>query len=527
MMKKSYIASFIIAIVVMAFHSCSDKWGSHYDDAANGASSNVMELMRSDAQLSKFCQMVVAAGYADMLASSQTFTVFAPVNEALTNVDINDLPTVKRIVLNHIARFNCPVAQGKDAVVKMYNGKRLEFEGLKFGGAVILKADIIAKNGILHVLESQIPYSFNIREYADTHEATSSLSKFISRFDDEVMDIEASRPIGVDASGATIYDSVMTAYNPILQHPVYGLGDIASEDSTFTMLMPDNDAWAKAYERISPYFKVYRDNPLEADSVADVQTSLAIISDLIYRSRVENPMSVTSLISTSGSKITDVASLFADSEKIGASNGLIYLTSQLNYDNTETWNKEIGVEAEAQYGRTPGVGTTVYTRAVTSDQAHAEEISNRNYIEVVGNTSSRNPGVTFSVPNVLSGEYDIVASFVPAVTADASVTGERTKLQFTLTYMDANGRSKTSNFKSDDYVTDSLQMTMMNVGRFDFPISDYYDRLWLSQTGNTEQSIVPTTKLYIVTDVSNADFNSGKYVRQFRLDKIIFIPVKK
>ena len=78
-MKKSRILIGLLAIAgVMT--SCSEEWDNHYEQSEQTAKESVMELIQADAQLSTFAQMLEISGYNDLLASSQTFTVFAPVN---------------------------------------------------------------------------------------------------------------------------------------------------------------------------------------------------------------------------------------------------------------------------------------------------------------------------------------------------------------------------------------------------------------------------------------------------------------
>lgn len=530
-MKKSRL---LIGLLTMAgvMTSCSEEWDNHYEQSEQTAKESVMELIQADAQLSTFAQMLEISGYDDLLASSQTFTVFAPVNEALAEVDLEDVAAVKRIVLNHIARFNNSTALGETETVKMYNGKRFGFEGNTFGHAEMLEADIIAHNGILHILSDQIPYSYNLREYIDVHESTSKIAEFIALYDTREMDLEASRPIGVDANGATVYDSVMYDYNPVLQHPWYGIGDIADEDSLFSMIIPDNEAWDKAYERIRPYFTVYDKDAAIADSIGDVQTKLAIVNDLVYRRVIENPATEVDLWSTRGSEVVDPTELFGGTVKENASNGIMYLASELKYDNVATWNKLLEVEGEEQEGRQAAAASAIYTRSVGSDNIHYDSISEARYIEVVstGSTATQ-PGVTLTIPNVLSAEYDIYVSFVPATVTD-TLSIEKTRLVFSLTYMQANGRNKTVTYrdqKGTKYVTNDREMTWMKVNDepVAFPVSNYYDMLWLIDPLHTTNDRVNTTKLLIKTDVANAEFNRNEMVRRFRIDRVVFVPIKK
>lgn len=530
-MKKSYISIGLLAVAgVMA--SCSEDWDNHYEPSDQVAQESVMELIQTDPELSTFAKMLDIAGYDDLLASSQTFTVFAPTNEALADVDLEDVDAVKRIVLNHIARFNNSTASGDGHTVKMYNGKRFAFDGDTFGSVGLERTDIIANNGILHVLSEQIPYSYNFREYIDVHESTSKMSAFLKLYDRREMDLGASRPIGVDANGATVYDSVMYDYNPVLQHGWYGIGDIADEDSLFTMIIPDNEAWDKAYERIRPYYTVYDKDPEVADSIGDVQTKLAIVHDLVYRRVIENPMAETDLWSTRGGEVVEPQVLFAGTTREDASNGIMYKTSSLNYDNVATWNKLLEVEGENQEGRQAAQASTIYTRSIGSDNIYYDSISKARYIEVVssGSTATQ-PGVTVTIPNVLSTEYDIYVSFVPGTVND-TLNIEKTRLTFTLSYMGANGRTQNKTFrdqKGTRYVTSEKEMTWMKLNDepVSFPVSNYYDMLWLIDPLHTQADRVNTTRLLIKTDVSNAEFNRNEMVRKFRIDRVVFVPIKK
>ncbi len=526
-MKSKYIITASLA-AMMASASCSDDWDSHYEPGHNGSGKTVYEMIKADPSLSRFAEMVDAAGYKTLLESSQTFTVFAPTNEALATVDMDDQTAVKRIVANHIARFNVSTATAPDKGVKMYNGKRFFFEGKAFGSAPIISADNIAGNGILHVISSQIPYFYNLREYMDTHESTTSIAEFIKRFDERRLDLEASRPISVNESGQTVYDSVMVDYNPVFEHSFLGLGSIACEDSVFTMIIPDNNAWQKAYDRISPYYNVYDADSKVSDSIRDVQTSLAILGDLVYRQRITDPASLSKVVSTSGSEITDVASLFSGTMPVEASNGMIYIAPSVNYDNTLTWNKEIEVEGENTVGRTPGAATTVNVRSVDSSHPLASEVSDMRYIEVTPTSPSRQPSVTISIPDVLSCEYDIYASFVPGNVADETVVDDRTRVQFTISYRGENGRQTSKKFNSQDFVTSPTEMTLIKVAEaFSFPTSNFYDRLWSMDESHSELDKSVTTTLLVSTNVSNAEFNRNELTRRFRLDRIILIPVKK
>ena len=60
-----------------------------------------------------------------------------------------------------------------------------------------------------------------------------------------------------------------------------------------------------------------------------------------------------------------------------------------------------------------------------------------------------------------------------------------------------------------------------------FPVSNFYDMLWLIDPLHTSADRVNTTKLLIKTDVTNAEFNRNEMVRKFRIDRVLFVPIKK
>lgn len=516
------------AAALVSLGACSDNWDDHYGpDSSLVADTTVYEMIKSDPSLETFGRMIDIAGYAGLLDTSQTFTVWAPDNEALAGVDLSDEDEVRRIVANHVARFNVSTASSGD--VRMYNGKVMRFDGNTFGGAELRRSDIVVRNGVMHVLASRIPYSYNIREYIDTHAETSSLSAFLRRFDENKFDEASSAPIDIDENGNTVYDSVKVVYNRLFQHPRLGLGDILAEDSVFTMVVPDNNAWREAYDRISPLFNVYDADPGRADSIRDVQTSLAIVRDLIFRQRVTDPGSLSSLTATSGSILPDPAGLFSGAEKINASNGMIYLSPLVGYDTRATYFPEVGVEAEDATGRVRGASTTIYTRSVDTSNPLFAQVSEGSYIEVVGTSTSAQPSVTFQIPNVLSGSYDIYVSIVPASIEDAGVTGDRTRLKFVLSYLGEDGKNKTKSFEDNTaFLTNATEMTVIKVASgFQFPVSNFVDNLWLMEEGNDLSTATFTTKLFVQTSVKNTEFNNNELTRNFRVDRVWLEPSEK
>lgn len=516
----------VLMFLSVLFFSCNDEKDKHYDRSGSLPDQNLYELISQDESLSGFTRLIQIAGYDTLLASTQAFTVWAPLNEGLTGININTITKDEavRIVSNHVARFNNSTATAPDKMIEMRSVKVYNFSegGTVFGGSELNSKDILAKNGILHTIKEQIPYRYNIYEYIKLDENYSLLADFISSFDEKIFDEYLSIPIDIDENGQTVYDTVSTSYNRLLEHYEVGLGSINVEDSIYTMILPDNEAWNAAYERISPYFKVYNTDKQYADSVKKMQTSLAIVQDLVYRGRLENPAAYDSIFSTTGSVIHNPADLFVGTNRQTASNGYIYQTSNLRYDNTETWNKDIIVEAEYSLGRVVGASTSVYTRYIEKNDSIF--ISEDEYLEVQPTSTSAQPSVTFDIPNVLSGKYNIYVEFVPA-----SIEGnprDSTKVAFVLNYRNANGGNTPVQVATAKLRTSGTEKVKMQVfSGFEFPTSNFYDRLWyvdLLEGFHSLEDRVYTTRLLVRTNVSSTEFNNNIYTRRFRIDRIIF-----
>jgi hypothetical protein len=249
---------------------------------------------------------------------------------------------------------------------------------------------------------------------------------------------------------------------------------------------------------------------------------------LIYRGVLENPEASDSLSSTSPSVIHHPDVLFSGSEKAQASNGLIFQTGNLLYDNLETWNKYLYVEADETEGRKTGVNTSIFTRTLESNDTI--QATDFRYLEVCASITSAQPEITLDIPQVLSGKYNIYVEFLPGnLVANVNLRG-KSKLMFQLFYVGANGRPTDKVFTSTNLVTSATEKVKMLVAAdFEFPFSNYYDRLWRMDYINglhTIEDFVVSTQLLIKTTATTAEVNRGDYVRSFCIDRIIFESVK-
>ena len=476
MIKYKLLKLTTVVVAVLMVYSCKDDFYQHYNRSGALSDKTLNQLIQENAHLSKFAQLVKVAGYDSLLTSTQTYTVWAPVDDAFAQVDPATITKTmaKQMVSNHIARFNNPTSMSPEQQIRMNSYKLYAYtqDGAEFGGSELISKDAMAKNGILHTIKTQIPYRNNVYESITSATSAGQLAAFIKKFDEIRFDETLSIPIDIDENGRTVYDSVKTSYNRLFDG---NLGSINNEDSTYTMIIPSDNAWNTAYARYAPYFKTYSDVASKADSIQNTQTSLAIVNDLIYRGVVNDSNLPDSITSTSGSVIHDPASLLSGTSKQEASNGWVYFTDQLKYNDNETWNKNIEVECEDPEGRVASPNTGINTRAINAGSEITA--SGSRYIEVVPSTTSAQPGVTFEIPNVLSGKYDVYVEFIPG-SIDGTPT-DSTRLLFDLTYLTATGKTTNITVKQNSFVTSGTNKTRIKAfSSFEFPVANYYDRLW-------------------------------------------------
>ena len=155
------------------------------------------------------------------------------------------------------------------------------------------------------------------------------------------------------------------------------------------------------------------------------------------------------------------------------------------------------MEAEYLNGRTTSTSTSAYVRNTDVNSA-VQGVSNNSYLEVTNATGTAE--VTFEIPQILAGKYDVYVDFVPPVIDGVALAEEKTRLEFRLVYPRAD-RNGTSNISRDDY-----------------------DGMWFMDENNSTDDVKVRTTLRIRTNVKASEVNV-KYRRRFRVDRIRFVPV--
>jgi hypothetical protein len=509
--SRSLIMLLIAASVILT-PSCRDAWEDHYGEASMDLpETDLFGYIQSDQGLSTFGQILVSTGYDSIISASQTYTVWAPTNDALSGVDLQDSELIGEIVQNHIARGNHSTSGIVSKPVRMLNGKNVTFaredQGYSFGKMDLIDANNITLNGQVHTLGGWVPYTSNIYEFIGRQEGLDSLEEYIYGQNQRVFDPANSPEISFDSAGNVIYDSVFILANPVLTL----LGSLDDEDSIYTAILPGNGGWTEAYERISLYYNV--PDVYGGAARQREKTQFAIIQDVVFRELIDDPAAHSILVSTNGNSFYSPSYLFAGTRAFELSNGMAYLTDLLAYTDTSSWFMPIRIEAESSEGR-ENANSNIYVR---SGLGSGLEISNSSYIVVdpTGTSDIAQPNVTFSIPNTLSATYDIYCVFVPASIVDENDMRPQ-RATFRLTYINTTtGRTRRATITPENNVTDAGGLTKMFLERFDFEFANVID----------EEYDEVAVRLLVTNDVAVEEESAGDLSRTMRIDCILLEPV--
>lgn len=527
-MKVRYL-SFIIYTVLgsMSLTSCSD-WDDHFDADTSilpSQKANLWESIKNDGELTNFAALLEKSGYDKILSASQSFTIWAPTDNAAgfnysTLNALGDSVLINDFIKNHISRSNTLLSgQMNQERIYMLNRKLMHLNGSsnsEGNGAYTIqniglsKFNIATNNGTLHKLQGLIPFTANIYETLDTtNHQIDSIAKYFRKYHKREID-KTKSTAGPALNGEITYiDTVYSESNSL-----YSLFNayINHEDSSYTMIMPSNTAWNEAKATISqfynyaPQFTVLQTVAAQTGTkdtiinvslrnpelLKDSMVNRMLVQDLFYNNNLYDnkklkdaqtgsAVQCDSLISThrkSGEydvKIykEDVQELFKDAVRTDKSNGAVWYTEHLGMRPWTSWNPEIRIEAEAGSALLKADYCTVETTPVTIGSQNAEvsgHVSNNSYIVAKPLYAGAHPDIYISLPNIRSAEYSVYVVFVPANITNAKADTVAHKMQIEINYADENGKRKNLSFGNSN-MNDPTKIDSLYVGDITFPIA--------------------------------------------------------
>ena len=480
-----------------AFTAACHDWDDHYDVTPSIGESNITlwdNIKTNHPELSSFATLLEKAGYDSLLSSSQSFTVWAPVNSELNFDSLNalSLDTLKNeFIKNHVARSNFVASGDINESVFMLSGKVLSFKlgagGYTMDNVPVANVNIPSKNGVIHELAHPLSYLKNIYESLNTHSGPiGSFSNYFHSFDDSTF-LPGRSVVGPIVDGQITYlDSVFYATNDLfMQMMTYkdgmfidgGGSYINREDSSYTMLVPTDAAWDSGIESIGDYFHYVSDFVFDdvsetgktsatmdsikfnADSLRELTVQNLMMSNLIYNNHnylntrlddlkpgdkfQEGDSIVSSYCQVLYKEDADY--LFDGAKRYDKSNGALWITDNLNLRAWNGWAPIIKVEGESNQNLIVSSDYDAVYDNVNSTTQNPDvkgSVSSHRYA-IISNSAGTAPIFDVYLPNVVSTEYAIYAVMVPSNIKSAAGSEEEVlpyALLPQISFHDANGK---------------------------------------------------------------------------------------
>ena len=498
--------------------SCSD-WSDHYENASGGSNANsLFEEIASRADVSDFTEVlmntrvfrqhkVTATNYAEVLSGGQSLTVMAPLNGTFNKDSLlaelqtaqGDSAVENFFVKNHLVRSPHSAV---DSRLKMLNGKYIDFSSTSIGGVPLSESNIETRNGTLHILQGPVIYNKTLYETLVMDKDFTDIGGIIASYNEDYFDENASVSSGM-IDGVPIYvDSVIIERNKMME----AIGLLNAEDSVYYMSVPTNAGWKSAWTKAVKYFN-YADNVEKRDSLQKYWTTRALLDDAIF-SRTIQSSEKDSVISYWYTKITpeyhvfykpyEPTGLFGKAKgKRMCSNGILYYYDEWPFDPQQVYFKKIEQEGESTWNVTDYTSDKCQLITTTTD---ASVVHKNGFVKIRPSKTNGTWDVTYKIPNVLSGKYNVHIVTLPKTLFAGETTDLPVKYKVKLNYFKQDGQPDVldcGEFESvAGYICDVIVAPNM-----EFPVSLYnqsnYVTITISGNASAKKAKTETSEMYL------------------------------
>ena len=131
------------------------------------SAADIVDTAVSAGQFNTLVKAVQAAGLVDTLKGEGPFTVFAPTDEAFAKLPagtvealLQDKQKLAQILTYHVVPGKVTASQVKPGAVQTVQGQslsvRTEGGGVMVDNARVIQADVMASNGVIHVIDTVV-----------------------------------------------------------------------------------------------------------------------------------------------------------------------------------------------------------------------------------------------------------------------------------------------------------------------------------------------------------------------------------
>jgi hypothetical protein len=335
MASKNKYFIFLSLFIGLFISGCKDKWEDHYKIQDPILAEKLLMQIQKNPDLSKFAEYLKTTGYDKVLASSKSFTVWAPTNLALENLNqaiIDDTSRLKQVVANHIS-YQAYMTRNANPVltIKTLNGKNILFTKTTFEEASITSADQFTGNGVLHIVDMVIIPKLNAWEFLNN--STTSIQKTFLQSQNWIdRNLTLAEITGIDPkTGNPIYKEGTGYYSR--NYFLDRVSNISNEDAKYTYVILTDAAFTAEKAKLNKYFAII--NPLATPErnafVSDSITNWNITKDLVFPGDFTFDNLPDTLVSGNSDSIRIHLDKSAIVETHKVSNGVVFVMNRLDY----------------------------------------------------------------------------------------------------------------------------------------------------------------------------------------------------
>jgi len=165
---KFALASAVFAAALATGACAADSSGTSASMGnASMARADIVDTAVGAGQFKTLAKALNAAGLVDTLKGPGPFTVFAPTDEAFSKIPADklnallaDKAALTKVLTYHVVAGKVLAADVKTGMVKTVEGQSLNVHvspmGVMVNDAKVIKTDIMASNGVIHVIDSVV-----------------------------------------------------------------------------------------------------------------------------------------------------------------------------------------------------------------------------------------------------------------------------------------------------------------------------------------------------------------------------------
>lgn len=410
----------IVAFLFLLFYGCRKDWKEHYSTNIQTVNKNVWEDVQKDPNLSEFVKYIKKYQLDTIFAKTdKVYTMFIPSDEAFANYSENSDSTL--LLLKYLISqyyIESTSIQGKRKLLSL--GKKYPTfwnnAGKSFFDGIYLKFESpLYLNGKFYIMDTIAYPKLNLYEYYSQFNPV--FKNYKDSKDSLTVDKTKSTPIGYDAKGNVIYDTVPLIRNSFEEKffPVSKESRYKTATVVFPLSTDYNVALTAMAQKLKTQGAPYNDyNDVPIRWQYDI-----LVPYLMKYGIFENELEPADFTKYTKKDTIKLKNILGDSivikykvfNKNVCSNGYAY--DYYNFAIPDTvWNGIYRFEAE-RLVKTTGVNTFAWYPSLVTESYTQQLTILKEYTPV---KTSNDTSVRVVFPNSYSGEYSIqfnVANLLP------------------------------------------------------------------------------------------------------------------